>query len=96
MLRAFRNSIEFSPIPDTRKHAIEQLKRRATIKMLTQLCGTTGWLVGNIGIKYLKIIFYGMKLSYRVNQEEKENTEVYELISYAMMEMMTLLRINVL
>lgn len=64
--------------------------------MLTQLCGTTGWLVGNIGIKYLKIIFYGMKLSYRVSQEEKENTEVYELISYAMMEMMTLLRINVL
>ena len=64
--------------------------------MLTQLCGTTGWIAGNIGIKYLKIIYYGLQLSNRMNQEDKENTEIYELVSYAMIEMIGIISILVI
>lgn len=96
MLRAMNNSIQYAPGPGTKKHAVDQLKRRATIKMLTQLCGTTGWSIANIGIKYLKIIFYGIQLSNKVNEEDKDNCEIYEIVSYAMIEMMTLIRIKVI
>ncbi len=96
MLRAMNNSIQYAPGAATKKHAVDQLKRRATIKMLTQLCGTTGWSIANIGIKYLKIVFYGIQLSNKVNEEDRDNTEIYEIVSYAMIEMMTLIRIKVI
>lgn len=67
MLRCIEASITSAPDIEIKRSAIESVKHKATIKMLTQLCASTGWNQANIGSKYLKIISYGLKMSDRAH-----------------------------
>ena len=60
--------------------------------MLTQLSASTGWTLANIGSKYLKIVYYGLKLSDRVSQEDEDKLDIYELIGKAVCDMLQIVR----
>ena len=92
MLRCMYAAIEYAPDDTCKKNTISQIKQKKIIKMLTQLCACTGWTVGNLGSKYLKIIYYGLKLSHKEFNESKENFEIYDLVSKAICDMLQIIR----
>lgn len=51
--------------------------------MITQLCASTGWILANIGTKYLKIVYHGLKMSDKYHEEDKNNLVVYEIVCKA-------------
>jgi len=92
MLRCMYAAIEYAPDEACKKNTISQIKQKKIIKMLTQLCACTGWTLGNLGSKYLKIIYYGLKLSHKEFNESKENFEIYDMVSKAICEMLQIIR----
>ena len=92
MLRCMYAAIEYAPDETCKKNSILQIKKNSIIKMITELCACTGWTLGNIGSKYLKIIYYGIKLSHKEFYESKDNFEIYELISKAIYDMLHIIR----
>ena len=92
MLRCMHAGIEYAPDEASRRSSINQIKQRKIIKMLTQLCDCTGWTLGNLGSKYLKIIYYGLRLSHRELNESIENFEIYDLVSKAICDMLQIVR----
>lgn len=92
MLRCMHAAIEYAPEESFRQNSIAQINQPKIILMLTQLCASTGWVRGNVGSKYLKIIYYGLKLSNKEFNETKENFEIYELVSKAIYEMLQIVR----
>ena len=92
MLRCMYAAIEYAPDENSRRNSINQIKQKKIIKMLTQLCDCTGWTLGNLGSKYLKIIYYGLRLSDRELNESKENFEIYDLVSKAICDMLQIIR----
>lgn len=92
MLRCLYAAIEYAPNESFRKNSIAQIKQKSKIKMITQLCSTTGWTLGNLGSKYLKVIYYGLKLPHQEFDESKENFEIYDLVSKAIYDMLQIIR----
>lgn len=52
-LRCAYASIDSAPNADYHEQAISNLKGEKIFTQLTQLCASTGWLMANIGSKYL-------------------------------------------
>lgn len=92
MLRCMHAAIEYAPEESYRQNSILQIKQKKIIKMLTQLCASTGWILGNVGSKYLKIIYYGLKLPHKEFNESKDNFEIYDLVSKAICDMLQIVR----
>jgi hypothetical protein len=60
MLRCIYASIEYSPTLELKDQTISQLRVKQTFTWLTELCSTTGWVIGNVGAKYLRIVQHAL------------------------------------
>ena len=92
MLRCINAAVEFAPEDTIKKNAIQQIRNDRTMNLLTQLCATTGWIKGNIGAKYLKIVCYGLLLPISTESESPQNLQMYELVCKALGDILNIVR----
>ena len=82
-LRCLFNSIESAPGIDGRYYdaAIENIKSDKIFGQITQLCASTGWLHRSIGIKYLQVMRYVVRVDTTTRLEDVDNIGKYEILS---------------
>ena len=56
------------------------------------LCATTGWFNGNIGLKYLRVFKYVLRMPMDSGYEKKENLIRYEIFSKVVQRMLLSLK----
>ena len=56
ILRVIHGAINFFIEPETKKHALQQMKNVQITQPLTELCSMVGWTQANIATKYLSIM----------------------------------------
>ena len=59
---------------------------------MTQLCASTGWLISNIGSKYLQVMRYIIRVGPVKRLEDQENLLKYEILSIVVKRILGLLK----
>lgn len=94
-LRCLIAAIERGPAI-TRLDAVLQIKDLKNLKSLTKLCATTGWKHSTLGAKYLRVIKHIIKLSPVSNFRPQEDVIIFETISIALSQILSLIRSKIL
>jgi hypothetical protein len=80
-LRCLHAAIEYAPRADYQRSAIAVLQQDAIFMNITELCSTTGWFQCNIGLKYLQVFKYIIKMPFNSGYESKENLKKYQVFA---------------
>lgn len=91
-LRCLHAAIEYAPNDELQRAAIETLQIDQVFSSITQLCSTTGWLDGSIGLKYLRVFKYVIRMPMSAGYEKKENLIKYEIFSLVVERLLLMLK----
>ena len=82
-LRCLIASIESAPNTTSRYYelAIDNIKNDKIFFQITQLCASTGWLQANIGLKYLQVVRYIIRMDTTARLEDLSSIYKYEILS---------------
>jgi len=89
LIRCIYNA--FAYCPEAREAILKQLRVKKTLKGLTQLCFSTGWIEGNVGIKYLLLCKYILKVNANESFAELYRISLDQLVCSAFCDMIGLM-----
>ena len=94
-LRCAYASIDSAPNAEYHEQAIGNLKGEKIFTQLTQLCASTGWLMANVGSKYLQVMRYITRVETTKRLENAKNLVKYEILSIVITRILGLLKAKI-
>eukprot|EP00743_Colponemidia_sp_Colp-15_P011317 GILK01012605.1.p1 GENE.GILK01012605.1~~GILK01012605.1.p1 ORF type:complete len:706 (-),score=168.24 GILK01012605.1:166-2160(-) len=91
-LRCIHAAVVYAPKEQTRAHAVEQLRRVETLRLLTSLSASTGWTESSVGAKYLAVVYHSLHINAKSLHDEPSSIGLYDIVTKAMQQILSLLQ----
>ena len=92
IMKCIYNAYAYSP--ECRPAILKQLRNKKTLMNLTQLCFSTGWLMANVGIKYLRICRFILQLNKTEVRLDIVRVVLNQIVGAALCDMIYLMNIR--
>ena len=95
LMRCLFASIESAPGPGYFDQALNNIRLDEIFRKITELCSSTGWIVANIGTKYLQVMRYVMRMDPTARLEDMKNLLKYEILSIVVRRIVGILEVKI-